>query len=264
MKLAPFFTLLVLASCCSAVVEARGAGPQRNVRVVADVAHAGKPSERTVLDQGPTGFSRLWRAFTKSSHVTRINREPFSAESLANVDLLLITAIAPGKVLVPAEAKALRAYIERGGMLLLTNNDLTPAGVGVWADLAESLGIQSPGSAPRITGEAKDGRWHVSRYSGGALTRWLGKVEDGPLYSHGVIASPVDGAVLVSYDGTSLAAKKQIGRGSVYAFGGGDMIGNRFAAPDPPETYDTAKQSPLNRLLIDALVEEMLADAPRH
>ena len=254
MKPTPLCILFVLAIPWKAAVEARG-----DVRVVADVAHAGAPSERTVLDQGPTGFSRLWKAFAKSSHAIRVNRDPFSDDSLANVDVLLITTIAPGKALAPAESKALRGFIERGGILLLTNNDLTPSGIGAWADLAESLGIQSPGPGPRITGEAKDRRWHVSRYSGGALTRWLAKVEDGPLYSHGVIASPVDGTVLVSYDGTSLAAKKQIGRGSVYAFGGGDMIGNRFAAPDPPETYDTAKQSPINRQMIDALVQEMLA-----
>ncbi len=110
----------------------------------------------------------------------------------------------------------------------------------------------------RITGEPQDRGWHVSRYSGGALARWLGQLEDGPLYFHGTTAAPVDGTVLVSYDGASLAACGPVGRGAIYVFGSGDMIGNALAAPEPPAKYDCQQQSPLNSRLIEALVQELL------
>jgi hypothetical protein len=256
MQYGTFCAASVLTGLLLMAEPSRGQGPVPVV--IADVAHAAATGERTVLDQGPQGFSRLWKAFTRSACKAQINREPFSAVSLAPADVLLITALTPSKRLTAEESSALRARVEKGATLLLTSNDLSREGIAAWAELAESFGIQSHRSVLRIVGASQDRRWHVSRYSGGALTRWLGQHEDGPLFFHGTSAAPADGAVLVSYDGVALAARAQVGRGAVYVFGSGDMIGNAFAAPEPPENYDRQKQSPLHSRLIEALVHELL------
>ena len=250
-------TTFLLTLLFSMAGQSRGSEPVP--LVMADLAHAASPDERTVLDRGPKGFSRLWKAFAHSACKIQVNRDRFSPAALSTVDILLITTIAPGKPLTAEERSALKAKINAGTTLLLTNNDLSREGIAAWAELAEQFGIQTHGSVTRITGESADRRWHVSRYSGGVLTRWLGKLEDGPLYFHGTAAAPIDGTVLVSYDGVSLAARKQLGRGSVYVFGSGDMIGNALAAPEPPENYDRQQQSLLNSRLIEALVQELLA-----
>ena len=223
--------------------------------VMADIAHAASPTERTVLDHGETGFSRLWAAFSSRPCQTRLNSGPVTRTALADVNVLLLTSLAPAKLMMADEVRIVRGFLDSGGMMLLTNNDMSREAIDVWVNLAREFGIQSHGSVLRITPQTGQRGWHVSRYSGAGLARWLPETTDAPLCFQGTVASPVDGSVLVSYDGSALAARQPLGKGEIYAFGG-DMLGNAFAlgqgAPDRREMM------PANALLIDAVAAEIL------
>lgn len=227
--------------------------------VVADVAHAASHDKMTVLDRSPTGFSELWAALARRASRTGINREALRPETLADVDLLLITTVAPDKPLSSDEIQAVKHFVSSGGVLLVTTNDLSREGVDAWIKLAEQFGIQSHGSVTRITGGDRVGRAHVSRYSGAGLVRWLPDVYDAWLYYAGTNAGPVGGEVLIRSDLNALAARRQIGKGWVYAFGGGDIIGNAFVSSAKPDVPDQSERPVANSRLIDGLAEEILS-----
>jgi len=235
-------------------------GPASQPVALADVAHAASGEERTVLDTGLKGFSRLYSALDRAGFTTRVQRLPLSPAALAGVDLLVITAVAPSKPLTDDEIRAVKQYVESGGLLLLANNDLTPEGINTWVDLAGRFGIQSHGSVLRLLPDKKGRVAHLSRYSGAGLARWLPDLDDAWLCFHGTSASPVGGSVLVGLDGASLAASRPIGRGKIYAFGGGDMIGNAFA--QPPSGEERPAGAPVvNAQLIQALAKELLSES---
>jgi hypothetical protein len=240
-------------------VVGEGTGP--GAVVVADVAHAASSDRSTVLDEGPTGFSRLSSALQRRGAAVRVNREKLGPETLAEVDVALITTVAPDKPFSNEEQRALKEFVEAGGVLLLTTNDLSQEGLDAWIGLAARFGIQSHGSVLRIVGGGSRPGSHVSRYSGAGLVRWLPTVDDAPLYFQGTSAGPAGGDVLIRYNANSLAARRRMGKGWVYAFGGGDMIGNAFVAIDETNKQQESGPAVVNDRLIDALADELLAVA---
>jgi hypothetical protein len=241
-------------------------GDAERIVVLADVAHAASAEQRTVLDRGPTGFSRLADALKRHGAALRVGREPLAPAVPAGVDVVLVTAPSPDGPFSKDELAALEEFVRRGRVLLLTTNDLSREGLDAWVPLARRFGIQSHGSVLNLVGSGQKGRAHVSRYSGAGLVRWLPEVEDAWLYYRGTSAGPVDGEVLLHYNGNALAARRRIGRGWVYAFGGGDLIGNAFAPP-PEDDAGTdagadanapAEPRPVNDRLIDAVAAELV------
>ena len=227
--------------------------------VVADVAHAASPDKMTVLDRSPTGFSELWAALARRASRVGINREAFRPETLAGVEVLLITTVAPNKPLSSEEIQAVKQFVSSGGVLLVTTNDLSREGLDAWIELGQQFGFQSHGSLIRITGGDRVGHAHVSRYSGSGLVRWLPDVYNAWLYYAGTNAGPVGGEVLIRSDLNALAARRQIGKGWVYAFGGGDIIGNAFVSSAKPDVPDQSERPVANSRLIDGLAEEILS-----
>jgi hypothetical protein len=131
--------------------------------VMADIAHAASPTERTVLDHGETGFSRLWAAFSSRPCQTRLNSGPITRTGLADVHVLLLTSLAPAKLMVADEVRIVRGFLNSGGAMLLTNNDMSREAIDAWVKLAREFGIQSHGSVLRITPQTgqRGGMSHV-------------------------------------------------------------------------------------------------------
>lgn len=222
--------------------------------VLADVAHAASPEERTVLDETPAGFSRFWKALASRAGEVRIGRGPLTPEGLDVADVLVVTTLAPDKPFSAGEIEAVRQFVTRGGVLLLATSDLSREGLDAWVGLAARFGIQSHGSVLRLSTPGQAGRAHVSRYSGAGLVRWLPGVEDAWLYYDGTSAAPRGGEVLLHYNGNTLASRRQIGTGWVYALGGGDLISNAFAGEEEP-----GSGLPIaNTKLTDALAAEIV------
>jgi hypothetical protein len=226
--------------------------------VLADVGHTTSTATHTVLDREAAGYSQLWSAFSKRSCILRINREPFSAAMLTGISVLVATAIAADKPLAAGEVQTLRRFVESGGTLLLVNGDLEPSAVGMWKKLAGEFAVQSHGEVLRwITPQGPS--THISRYSGAGLARWLRGLEDAQLYCQGSTAGPTGGEVLISYDGSALAAMQPVGKGKVYVFGG-DLLSNAYTA-GKPQTAEHGELPAANARLLDGLIDELLESA---
>ena len=241
-------------------------GPGEVPVVMADIGHASSPRERTVLDLSPRGYSRLLTGFSRRPCLLHISRDDFSADSLANVDILLLTHFSAEKAMAPAELDALRGFVTRGGTLLLAQNDPGAAARAAFSVLCERFGAKVGTQAMEVVNTSKPERMASSHYAGEGVARWL-RSGDSPqrtvpggwrLYFRGVPVEAGDAVKLVTYDGSALALARSTGRGKVYVFSPGDLISNAFSAFRSKDTFYHCERFPANNRLIDALADELL------
>jgi len=246
-------------------------GPGEVPLVMADIAHASSPRERTVLDLSPRGYSRLLTGFSRRSCLLHINKDDFSADPLANVNILLLTHFSAGKAMAPAELNALRGFVTRGGTLLLVQNDPDAAALAAFSALCERLGVEVGRQAMEVVSTSKPQQMASRHYAGEGVGRWLRSgdspqrtVPDGwRLYFRGVPIETKGATELVSYDGRALAVVRGLGRGKVYVFSAGDLISNAFSAFRSKDTFYHCERFPANSRLIDALADELLRGSVR-
>ena len=208
-------------------------GPDEIPVVMADIAHALSPRERTVLDLSPTGFSRLLTAFSRRPCLLSVNKDALSPATLGNVDILLLTNFSREKALTPAEIEAVNNFVERGGTLLLALNETSPQAVAGFSSFIQALGVGVESKPVEVSSTSRPEMLAASHYAGEGVKRWMGNEKRGRLYFRGIalrIDAAQQAAPLLRYDSATLAVMREVGRGRVYIFGAGDLISNAFSA----------------------------------
>jgi hypothetical protein len=213
-RLAPALALLCLAWCALAPADLP-AQQQANPHfdpTVADPAWPSGEGPRVLFDEAHHNFHTadgrygpFVRLITADGFRVTVNREPFSAESLAGHDVLVIASArgaplgSPGQADVPftdAEADAVRDWVRDGGSLLLITDH--PPAATPSRPLAERFGITLVDAAPRDTLH-----FHES-YSWLVFSRRHGTLLDHPITRGRHAGERVDRVVLPA--GNSLRA----------------------------------------------------------
>lgn len=208
--------LIFLAS--AAVSHASISAPKAGVKKQADIKASKEAAARTVFDmahaeifspvkEGELNYTAFYESFKSAGEAVSISQEPITDKRLSGVKTYVIAG--PSQPFQGSEIDALRAFVKRGGNLLVLLHISGPV-----AALTNSFGIIV---SNYVIGEQEgiiEGRtqdFHVTRFGGHPVTKGLEKIA-----FYGAWGLMTEGEEALVVAGTSARAWADVNRNRAY------------------------------------------------
>jgi hypothetical protein len=244
------------------------ADTSRRPVVAVDVGHTAGDSWR---DHGPAGYTRLGTAFSRYPlSLRQIDR--WKAETLKDVRMLVLLPMDFDRLPSDEEVSALEGFVRAGGTLVICYPESSNPAVVIFNTLLEPHGVgldhreirYDQGNDPHMNDPVHYRREDYLHGDPRVLEPNIRKLYflGSPLRLTGNRAQPV-----VSYKDAPIAARVEVGKGTIYVFGT-SLLNNRYTAHNVkgmPRSSFPYRQSmtdiwmmPDNHLLLEAVVQALL------
>lgn len=248
--------------------SAEGAQPV----ILFDIAHLQKDP---LADHFPEGYSRLGTAFSRYRVHVRALDKPFSGQSLAGANLLVICGMDFERLPSDEEIQAFDVFLRAGGMAVVNYPEFGDVRAVILNAMLEPYAIALV--RDQISYNETNDR-HIIFPKAYDRNRFLtGKTEWLPpairkLYLEGSRISTGPGCeALLAQDEKTILAHAKVGKGSLYVFGV-PLLNNRFTAHNvknmPVSRFGYRQNEthiwmmPDNNLFLDHFVNRLMTDIP--